>query len=85
MLTYGRSRWAVSRNLYWSSKLREAASRSLLWTSNEVNELAEVRVEFPFKLIGQSTNSFFNRPIVARTKNPDTQLGAENKDLGAGS
>ena len=68
MLTYGRSRWAVSRNLYWSSKLREAASRSLLWTSNEVNELPEVSVEFPLKLIGQSTNGLFNRSIMARTQ-----------------
>ena len=68
MLTYGRSRWAVSRNLYWSSKLGEAASRSLLWTSNEVNELPEVRVEFPLKLIGQSTNGLFNRSIMARTQ-----------------
>ena len=28
----------------------EAASRSLFWTTNELNELPEVRFEFPFSL-----------------------------------
>ena len=30
----------------------EAASRSLFWTTNGLNELPEVRFEFPFNLIG---------------------------------
>ena len=53
--------------------------------SGPLTKSTSYRVEFPLKLIGQTTNGFFNRSFVARTKNPDTQLGAENKDLGAGS
>ena len=33
-----------------------------------LNELPEVRFEFPFILIGKSTMVFFNGPIMARTQ-----------------
>ena len=32
------------------NNVSEAASRSLFWTTNELNELPEVRFEFPFSL-----------------------------------
>ena len=50
-------------NIYWISlraddnetlisTVCEAAQRSLFWTPNGLNELPEVRFEFPFNLIG---------------------------------
>ena len=39
-------------NLTLISTVCEAAQRSLFWTSNGLNELPEVRFEFPFNLIG---------------------------------
>ena len=36
--------------------------------STDSKELPEVRFGFPFNLIGQSNNGFFNRPIMARTQ-----------------
>ena len=39
-------------NLTLISTVCEAAQRSLFWTPNGLNELPEVRFEFPFNLIG---------------------------------
>ena len=36
--------------------------------STDIKELPEVRLGFPFYLIGQSNNGFFNRPIMACTQ-----------------
>ena len=49
-----------SSRLY--KKVCEAASRSLLWTTYGLNELPEVRLEFPFILIDQSTMTLLGRP-----------------------
>ena len=38
---------------------------------NGFNELPEMRFEFPYNLIGKSTISYFNRPIMARTQSKD--------------
>ena len=49
----------------------EAAQRSLFWAPNGLNELPEVRFEFPFNLIGdhdKQNKAFFNWPIVAHTQ-----------------
>ena len=36
----------------WLAAVCEAAQRSLFWTPNGLNELLEVRFEFPFNLTG---------------------------------
>ena len=46
------------RNLTTVSNVCEAAPISLFWVPNALNELPEVRFEFPFKLIGKSTTAF---------------------------
>ena len=56
------------RNLTSVSNVCEAVPSSLFWAPNGLNELPEVRFEFPFILIGKSTMAFFNRPIMARTQ-----------------
>ena len=45
-------------NLTLVSNVREAVPRSLFWASNGLNELREVRIEFPFDLIGKLTMAF---------------------------
>ena len=42
----------ADNNLTLISTVCEAAQRTLFWTPNELNELPEVRFEFPFNLIG---------------------------------
>ena len=49
----------------------EAASRSLFWTTYGLNELPEMRFEFPFILIDQSTMAFL-RANHGAYSNPDT-------------
>ena len=49
-------------NLTLVSNVREAVPRSLFWASNGLNELPEVRIEFPFDLIGTSTMAFLTGP-----------------------
>ena len=64
------------------NNVREAASRTLFWTSNGLNELPEVRFEFPFILIDQSTMAFL-RANHGVYSNPDTQAGRpEQRFLG---
>ena len=46
------------RNLTTVSNVCEAAPISLFWAANALNELPEVRFEFPFILIGKSTIAF---------------------------
>ena len=43
------------RNLTPVSNVCKAAPKSLFWAPNGLNELTEVRLEFPFNLIGKST------------------------------
>ena len=43
-----------------------------------LNELPEVRFEFSFMLIGKLTMAF-----MVTYSNPVTQVGAQNKDVGA--
>ena len=40
------------------SDVCEAALMSLFWAPNGLNELPEIRFEFPFKLIGELTIAF---------------------------
>ena len=56
------------RNLTSVSNVCEAAPISMFRAPNGLNELPEVRVEFPFILIDQSAMAFFNRPMMARTQ-----------------
>ena len=56
------------RNLTSVSNVCEAAPISMFRAPNGLNELPEVRVEFPFTLIDQSAMAFFNRPMMARTQ-----------------
>ena len=56
------------RNLTSVSNVCEAALISMFRAPNGLNELPEVRVEFPFILIDQSAMAFFNRPMMARTQ-----------------
>ena len=49
-------------NLTLVSNVREAVPRSLFWASNGLNELPEVRIEFPVDLIGKSTMAFLTGP-----------------------
>ena len=56
------------RNLTSVSNVCEAALISMFRAPNGLNELPEVRVEFPFILIDQSAMPFFNRPMMARTQ-----------------
>ena len=46
------------RNLTQVSIACEAAPRSLLWDPNGLNKLPEVRLRFPFNLIGKSIMAF---------------------------
>ena len=46
------------RNLTFASNVRKAAEISLFWAPNGLNELPEVKFEFPFILIGKSTMAF---------------------------
>ena len=56
------------RNLTPVNNACEAAPRCLLWDPNGLNQLPEVRLRFPFNLIGKSIIAFFNGPIMARTQ-----------------
>ena len=47
------------RNLTTVSNVCEAAPISLFWAPDALNELPEVRFEFPFILIGKSTIAFW--------------------------
>ena len=51
------------RNLTLVSNVCKAAPKSLFWAPNGLNELLDMRFEFPFNLIGKSTMAFFNRLI----------------------
>ena len=42
----------ADNNLTLISTVSEAAQRTLFWTANGLNELPEVRFEFPFNLNG---------------------------------
>ena len=43
------------------SKVCEAAPISLFWLPSGLNELPEMRVEFPFNLVGKFTIAFFKQ------------------------
>ena len=43
------------------SKVCEAARISLFWLPSGLNELPEMRVEFPFNLVGKFTIAFFKQ------------------------
>ena len=60
------------RNLTPFSNVCEVAPRSLFWAPSGLNELPEMRFEFPFNLIGKSIMDF-NWPIMARILG--TQVG----------
>ena len=49
---------------------------------NGLNELPEMRFEFPFNLIGKLAMAF-KQAIHGVYSNPGTQVAAQNKDLGA--
>ena len=57
------------RNLIPVSNVCKSAPRSLFWSPNGLNELPEMRFEFPFNLIGKSgDDGFSNGPIMVRTQ-----------------
>ena len=59
-----------------------AAPRSLFWVLNGLNEVPEVRFEFPFIVIGKSTMAFLTGQSW-RVLKPWYTCGAQNKDFGA--
>ena len=61
----------------------EAAPTYLFWAPNGLNELLEMRFEFPFNLIGKLTIAFFKQANYGAYLNSGTQVGAQNKNLGA--
>ena len=58
-----------------------SAPTSLFLAPNGLNELLEVRFEFPFNLIGKFTMAFFQQANPRAYSNPGTQMGAQSKDL----
>ena len=71
MLKLQKSSLRADDNYTLISTVCEAAQRSLSWAPNGLNELPEVRFEFPFHLIGdhdKQNKAFFNWPIMARTQ-----------------
>ena len=56
------------RNLTSVTYLPTYLPTYLFWAPKGLNELLEVRFEFPFILIGKLTMVFFNKPIMARTQ-----------------
>ena len=62
------------------SKVCEAAPISLFWLPSGLNELPEMRVEFPFNLVGKFTIAFFLTGQSWRVfKFRYTQVGAQNE------
>ena len=57
----------------------EAATRSLFWTPNGLNELQEERFEFPFILIGKSTMTFLTGQSWHVLKSGYTAGGPEQR------
>ena len=62
---------------------RRLHAGNLFWTSNRLNELPEMHVEFPFNLTGKLTIDFFDRPIIARTQILVHSWGPRTRILGA--
>ena len=56
------------RNLTWVSNVSEAEPRSLFWAPKGLNELPELRFEFPFVLICKLTMPFLKGQFTARTQ-----------------
>ena len=58
----------------------------MFWTPNGLNELPEVRCEFPFNLIGylnKQNKGLFYLANRGAYSNLDTQLDVQNKDFDA--
>ena len=58
----------------------------MFWTPNGLNELPEVRFEFPFNLIGDHDKQNKGLFLLANRgaySNLGTQLDVQNKDFGA--
>ena len=58
----------------------------MLWTPNRLDELPEVRFEFPFNLIGdhdKQNKGLFQQANCGTYSNLGTQLEVQNKDFGA--
>ena len=65
-----------------ASNVYETAPRSLFDPSaTELNELLEVRFEFPFNLIGKLMTAFFNGLIMAPTQIRVQRRWPQNKDF----
>ena len=71
------------RILTSASDVCKAAPILLFWVTNGLNELPEVGLEFPFILIGKSSNGPFWQANHGAYSNPGTQVEAQNKDFGA--
>lgn len=67
------------RNLFPASNTCAAAQLSLFWAFNGLNEIPEMRLEFLFNLMVNSTMAPFNRQIMARTQILDTGGGPEQE------
>ena len=52
----------------WIRHCRLASPISLFWAAHGLNELLEMRFEFPFNLIGKSTMVFLKRWFTGRTQ-----------------
>ena len=70
------------RNLISVSNVCETAPISLFWAPKGLNELPEVRYEFPFILIGKATMRFLKGQSPCEVKSWYTD-GVKNKDFGA--
>ena len=67
------------RNLTLVSKVCEAASISLSWEPNGLNELPEIRFGISFHPDWQINNGLFNRPIIKRTQILVHRLGPRTR------
>ena len=70
------------RHLTPFSNVCEAAPMSLFW-ANGLNELPEMRFEFPFNLIGRLTMALLTGQSWRVLKSWYTWVGAQTKDFGA--
>ena len=55
----------------------------MFWAPNGLDELRKFVFEFPFILIDKSTMPFLTGKSWSALANPDTKVGAQNRDLGA--
>ena len=53
------------------------------WAPNGLNELPELRVIFPFDLMGKLTTAFFKKANHSVNRDPGTLVGSKKEDFGA--